>query len=139
MDSRRESDGSRSLGSVVRDLSDDLRTLLRAEIALAKLEIRESVTGMGAAAGMFGVAAFLLTIAGVLLIVTLVLVLALWLPAWAATLILSVLLVIGAVLLILAGKNKMKRTSIAPTGTIDSVRTDFRVMRGSVRRESEHR
>ena len=133
-------DEGRSLGSVIRDLSDDLRTLLRAEIALAKLEIKDTLAGMGGAAAMFGVAAFLLVIAGALLIVTLVLVLAIWLPAWASTLILAVLLIIGAGLLVVAGKNRLKRTSLAPTATIDSVRADFEVMRGSVGRDSiEHR
>lgn len=125
----------RSLGAVVRDLVDDIRTLIRSEIALAKLEIRNSIAGVGGAAGMFTVAGFMAAIAGLLLIVTLILVLALWMPAWVATLIVAILLLAGAGALVFAGKNRLQRTAVVPAATIESVRTDLEAMRGSARRD----
>ncbi|MET9023853.1 phage holin family protein [Actinopolymorpha sp. NPDC004070] len=48
----------RSLGQLVADASRDLSTLLRGEIELAKVELKESATAAGKGAGMFGGAAF---------------------------------------------------------------------------------
>lgn len=127
----------RSIGSVIRDLTDDLRTLLRAEIALAKLEIKQSLAGVGGATAMFAGAGFLAAMAGVLLIVTLILVLALWMPAWAATLIVAILMLIGAGLFAFAGKKKLERTTLTPTATIESVRTDIETVRAGMRRDTD--
>jgi Putative Actinobacterial Holin-X, holin superfamily III len=49
----------RSLGQLVASASRDLSTLVRDEIALAKAELKESVTAAGIGAGLFGAAAFL--------------------------------------------------------------------------------
>lgn len=126
---------TRTLGTIVRDLSDDLRTLLRAEIALAKLEIKQSLTGFGGATAMFAVAAFLGLIAGALFIVTIILVLALWLPHWAATLIVMLLVLAMAFALVVMGKRRMQATSFAPTATIESVKADVESVRAGVRRD----
>lgn len=125
---------ARSLGTIVRDLSDDLRTLLRAEIALAKLELKASFMGLGGAAAMFGVAAFLALIAAVLLIVTLILVLGLWMPHWLATLLVALLVLGVAGALVYLGKKRLSRTHLAPTDTINSVRGDIEAVRSGVRR-----
>lgn len=126
---------SRTLGTIVRDLSDDFRTLLRSEIALAKLEIRQSLTGFGGAAAMFAAAAFLGLIAGALFIVTVILVLAIWLPHWAATLIVLMLVLLLAGILVIMGKRRMQRTKLAPEATIESVKTDVETLRAGVRRD----
>lgn len=126
---------TRTLGTIVRDLSDDFRTLLRAEIALAKLELRQSLTGLGGAAAMFAAAAFLAAIGGALLIVTVILVLALWMPHWLASLIVTLLVLVLAVILVVMGKRRMQRTSLTPAATIESVKADVETVRSGVRRD----
>ena len=77
----------RSLGEVVSDLSTDLSTLMKQEVALAKAELKDEVTKVGKGAGMLGGAGF----AGwfVLLFLSLALMFLLdnWLPVEAAALI----------------------------------------------------
>ena len=48
-----ESDGRRSIGELLSDVSADVTTLLRQEVALAKAEVRQSVSSAGKGVGMF--------------------------------------------------------------------------------------
>lgn len=48
----------RSLGDLMRQISEDLSGLMRQEIALAKAELRQEGTKAGKAAGLFGGAGF---------------------------------------------------------------------------------
>ena len=49
-----ESTDQRSLGQVVSDLSTDLSTLMKQEVQLAKVELKEEVGKVGKGAGMLG-------------------------------------------------------------------------------------
>ncbi len=46
-------DGRRSIGELLSDVSQDVTTLLRQEVALAKAEVRQSVSSAGKGVGMF--------------------------------------------------------------------------------------
>src|SRR6185369_2923363 len=78
-----------SVGSLIRGILNDLRTLIREEIALARVEIREQAGRAKAAALSFGIAAAALAFGGIFLLVALALGLAYligW-PAWTGFLI----------------------------------------------------
>ena len=47
-----ESDNRRSIGELLSDVSQDITTLLRQEVALAKAEVKQSVTNAGKGVGM---------------------------------------------------------------------------------------
>src|SRR5256885_4991774 len=54
-----EADTERSLGTIIKDLTADLSMLFRSEIALLKLEIKDTVAKLGGGIGMFAAAVFL--------------------------------------------------------------------------------
>lgn len=83
-------------GEAVKAVAQDATALVRAEIALAKAEVASSVQAKGMGAGLLvgAAAAGWLAVQGLLL--TLGFVLALFLPGWAAALIVTVLLLVLA-------------------------------------------
>lgn len=127
----------RSLGGLFRGLTEDLSTLVRSEIALAKLELKQAVTKLGGAGAMFAAALFFALCALAFLFVTLILVLALFMPAWVATLIVAVVLLISAVVLVLQGKKKLKGLSFVPATAIASVKTDIQTIKQEMSRSRE--
>lgn len=121
----------RSLGTLFRELTQDLSTLFRSEIALAKLEMKQSVTRLGVGGVFFALAAFAALGASVLLVVVAILVLALWMPAWAATLIIAVLMLIGAAVFVMLGRKKMQNLDFRPEATIENVKADLQTIKGA--------
>ena len=119
----------RSLGEIVKGLMADFSTLIRSEIALAKLEMRESVKRLGIGGVYFAVAGVLALTGLVLLIVVLILVLAIWLQTWAATLIVALLLFAAAGLLVYLGRNKFTNLELVPKASVESVKTDINSLR----------
>src|SRR5687767_14066988 len=83
-----------SLGGLIRGIMYDLRTLVREEIALARVEIREQVGHARAAAISFGMAAGALLIGGVFLLAAVAMGIADLLnwPVWSGFLVVAVLL-----------------------------------------------
>ena len=112
-----ESDGRRSIGELLSDVSQDVTTLLRQEVALAKAEVKQSVSSAGKGVGMFagaGVSGHM-----VLLFVSI----AGWWGlgdgigrAWAALVVAVVWAVIGAVLALM-GKKELKTVGGVPQTT----------------------
>jgi uncharacterized membrane protein YqjE len=64
-------DSDASIGALVAGIQQDITTLVRGEVELAKAELRESAGRAGAGAGMLGAAAFLVLLAVVLLSIAL--------------------------------------------------------------------
>ena len=99
---------TRSLGEIVGDISQDLSTLVRQEIDLAKSEAKQEVAKVGKGAGMFGGAA----VAGLMLLIFLSLALTFlldnWMPLELAALIVAVLWGIVTAVLALQGRNQIK-------------------------------
>jgi len=54
-----DDDDYRSLGTIFKDLSADISTLFRSEIALLKLEVKDTVAKLGGGTAMFAGALFL--------------------------------------------------------------------------------
>ena len=75
------------------------------ELAKAELAAKGKAAGVGA--GLFGAAGLLGFFGAAVLITTAILALALVLPAWAAALIVGVVLLVAAGIAALAGKNKV--------------------------------
>jgi uncharacterized membrane protein YqjE len=128
------SDPERTLGTIVRGLTEDLSTLFRSEIALAKLELKETVAKLGGGIGLFAGALFCLLFGLAFLLVTLILVLALWMPAWAAALIVAVVLFLVAGVLAMMGKKKFSGIEFVPTETINSIKTDVDTIKADIQR-----
>ena len=114
----------RSLGELFSELSRQLSTLFRQEVALAKAEMKQKGTEAGKDIGMMA-AGGALAYAGLLaLIAAAIIALANVIPWWASALIVGVVVLgIGAVL-IQTGMSALKESGIAPTQTIESVKED---------------
>jgi uncharacterized membrane protein YqjE len=114
------------LGDLVKELSSQVSTLVRQEVELAKAEVGEKGKKAGVGAGMFGGAG----VAGLLMLGSLtafaILVLQIFLPEWAAALIVTAVWAAVAAVLAQKGRQKMQEMGTpAPKQTIDSVKEDI--------------
>jgi hypothetical protein len=132
-------DDDRSLGTVVKELTADLSTLFRSEIALLKLEIKDTVAKLSGGTAMFLGAAFLGVFGIGFLFVTIVLGLVrLGVPAWLSTLVVTVALFIGAAVLAMMGKKKFAAVQFVPTESIKQIKTDIESIKADIARAWSH-
>jgi hypothetical protein len=114
-----------STGELLKELSREISQLVREEIALAKAEMTEKGKKAGIGAGMLSAAAVLGLAAVGGSMAVLILLLDSWMPAWLATLIVTLVYAGAAGLLALRGKKRISEaTPPAPTQTIESVKED---------------
>jgi uncharacterized membrane protein YqjE len=125
----------RSLGTIIKDLTADLSNLFRSEIALLKLEIKESVAKLGTGGAMLAAALFLGLFGLAFLFVTITLgLVALGVPAWLSSLIVTIVLLGTAAVLVLMGTKKMKGVSFVPSDSIDHIKGDIETLKADVAR-----
>jgi len=112
----------RTLGQLVAQASDDLSELVRAEIALAKAELRVDAKNAAVGGGLFGAAGYLGVLASVTAVITIAYALvAAGLRPWAAFLIVTAVLLVIAGILALIGRSRIKKVS-PPERTIRSTK-----------------
>lgn len=114
----------RSLGELFSTLANQTSALVRQEVDLARTEMTQKVSSLGRDAGIIGAGAVLALGAFGALVATLIVVLDIWLPLWAAALIVAVVLGIIGFVLIQQGLNAIKRIDPAPRTTIATLRDD---------------
>ena len=120
---RHEDVGEVSLGQLVGDVTRDLSTLMRQELALARAELKEEVSKSAKGAGALGGAGF----AGYMTV--LFLSIALWWAlshvvghSWSA-LIVAVIWGIVAAVLAAMGRRKFREVNPTPERTVDTLKT----------------
>ncbi len=109
---------ARTLGQLVADVSKDVSTILRDEIALAKAELTGGAKSIGKGAAFLGVAAFLGLLGLIFLFHTFAQVIAVWLPVWAGYLIVTGVLFVVAAVLALIGKRAITSAETKPERAI---------------------
>ena len=116
----------RSTGDLLKDLAQDASALMKSELELARAEAAEKGRKAGAGAALFGGAALLGLLGAGAFTAFLIVALAIVLPAWAAALIVAVvLLAIGGVLGA-AGKRQLSKAGPpVPTVAIASMKEDL--------------
>ena len=125
----------RTLGTIIKDLTADLSLLLRSEVALFKLEIKEAIAKLGTGGGLLAGAAFLALIGLAFLFVTITLgLVALGVPAWLSALIVTLTLFAAAAILGFMGKKKLGTVNFVPTEAIDHVKADIDTLKADVAR-----
>lgn len=125
----------RSLGNIIKDLTADLSTLFHSEIALLKLEIKDTFTKLGSGAALFAGALCLALIGLAFLFVTITLgLVALGVPAWLSSLIVMILLFIGAGVLAMMGKKKLAAVKFVPDATIEHIKSDIESIKADIDR-----
>jgi hypothetical protein len=123
-----------SVGDLLGQVTRDLSTLMRQEVALAKAEVREEAVKAARAGGMLGAAGF----AGYMVLVFASV--AAWqglaevMPSgWAALIVTAVWAVTGAVLFVL-GRQRMREVNPKPERTVETVSEVPGTLKGAVRR-----
>jgi VIT1/CCC1 family predicted Fe2+/Mn2+ transporter len=115
----------RPLGEVAKELTSDLSLLVRQEIELAKAEMAEKGRTAAPGLGMFGGAGIVALCAAGALTAFLVLVFSLFLPDWAAALIVGAVLAAVAYVLIKQGKERVADAGKpVPEPSIETVKED---------------
>ena len=113
-----------SISTLIRGILNDLRTLIREEIALARVEIREQAGRAKAAAFSFGIAAAALLFGGVFLLVAIALGIASlfgW-PAWTGFLIVALLLCAGGFFTLSTGRRLLANVHGIPEQTVTTLK-----------------
>jgi uncharacterized membrane protein YqjE len=115
----------RSLGELLRQLSQETTQLVHQELELAKAELQQKGKQAGAGAGMFGGAGALGLAALGALTACFILALNAIMPAWLAALLVAVVYGIVAFVLVKQGQAKMKQAGPpVPEQTIETVKED---------------
>lgn len=113
-------DGQPTIGNLVKEATASASTLFRAEVKLAKSELIGEAKKAGAGSGLMIVSAVLLLYASLFFFVFLGFLLAIWLPEWAAFLIVFALL-LGVALAGIGIGYYLFRKLRKPEKTIESV------------------
>ncbi|MEU4672356.1 phage holin family protein [Amycolatopsis sp. NPDC023774] len=124
----------RSVGELISDLTDQVKRLVRDEVRLGVLELKQKSTRMGVGAGLFGAAGLVALFGAGALVAAAIMALALVLPGWASALVVAGALFVVAGIVALVGRTQIKNaTPPVPTEAIEGVREDVEVVRQEVR------
>jgi hypothetical protein len=128
-------DADRSLGTIIKELMENISTLFRSEIALVKLEFKDTVAKLGGGIGLFAGALFLAFVGVAFLFVTIVLgLVALGVPPWLSALIVAVVLFVIAGLLAMMGKKKFAAVQFVPTQSVEQIKSDIETIKSDIAR-----
>jgi uncharacterized membrane protein YqjE len=102
---------SRSLGEIVSDVTEDISTLIKQELDLAKTELKQELAQAGKGAGLLGGAGVAGHLVLVFLSLTLMFLLDDWMPLEVAALIVTVIWAVAAGVLALVGKKAVQQSN----------------------------
>jgi len=128
-------DSDRTIGTIVKELMENISTLLRSEFALLKWELKDTATKLGSGAAMFAGAAFVALFGLGFLFVTILLVLVRFgVPAWVSALIVTVVLFAAAGVLAIIGKKKFAAAEFVPRESVEQIRSDIETIKSDIAR-----
>lgn len=113
-----------SVGRLLVQLSEQSSRLVRDELALAQIEIKDTVKHAGVGVGLFSAAGVLALFGVGALVATAIIALALVLPLWLSALIVTLVLFVAAGVAGLLGRKQVQQASPTPERTIENVRRD---------------
>jgi Putative Actinobacterial Holin-X, holin superfamily III len=124
----------RSLGELFQELSQDTSALIRQEMALARTEMSDRISAFGRDAAMMGAGGVLIHVA--LLAATAAFIMGLvqlGVQGWLSALIVAVVYAIGGGVVIMSARAAMKRRSLAPVETVDSLKETAQWLKNQTR------
>jgi uncharacterized membrane protein YqjE len=121
-------EGEPSLGDLVMELTDDLSSLVRKEVDLAKVELQENLKE-GAAAGGKVAAGGMVAYAGLLFILAAVAIVLgqWWANYWLAAAVVGLVTAIIGGVMLNGGLNQLKQVSLVPHKAIASLERDAKM------------
>jgi hypothetical protein len=114
------------MGSLVREIAEDLSTLLRQELELAKVETKQEVGKVGRAGAVYGGAGLAGWATVLFASLAVMFALAALMPLGWAAFILAVIWGATAAVLFVAGRNRMRAVNFMPEKTVETVKEDVR-------------
>jgi hypothetical protein len=123
-----------STADLISRATDQLSTLVRDELALARAELTAKGKRAGLGGGLFGVAAVLALYGlGLILALAVVLLDLVW-PVWLAVLVVTVVVLVGTGVATLAGRAQLRRAvPPVPTQAAAGIAADVRTVTDAVR------
>lgn len=118
---RSEAEG---IGSIISGLLKDLQDLVRAEVQLAKTELREDASAAGKAIAAIAGGALVGLVGFIFIMLAVTYLLNRWFPDWVSALIVGVVLALVALMLVMNGKSKLSAASLKPEQTIATLKED---------------
>jgi len=118
-------DGDPSLGQLVMGLTDDITTLVRKEVELAKAELQENIQESAKAGGMIA-AGGMVAYAGLLLILGAIAILLgdWWDNYWLGAAVVGIITGVIGWFMLNGGLKQLKQVSLVPHKTISSLQSD---------------
>ena len=117
-------DGDKSVGELFAELAHDTSTLIRKEIELAKAEISQNAAVMTAGAVSLAIGGLIALLGVQALVAAAVLVLALWIDAWLAALIVGGGLAAIGGLVAMSALKRLKLRNLTPRRTLETLKDD---------------
>ena len=113
-----------SIGGLLRGILTDVKMLIREEIALARVELREQAGRARAAAISFGMAAAALVFGGTFLLIAIATAIADLLnwPVWAGFLVVAVLLGLAGFVMLASGRKQLQQVHAVPQETMSTLK-----------------
>jgi membrane protein implicated in regulation of membrane protease activity len=113
-----------SIGGLVRGILNDLRELVREEIALARVEVRDTAGRAKLAAASLGAAVVALAFGGTFLLIAVAAGIAdlfNW-PVWAGFLVVALLLSVAGAVMFAAGRKRLRTIQPVPEQTVQTLK-----------------
>ena len=124
----------RTFGELAKSLSEDVSTLVRQELALARAEMTQKGKRAGIGLGMFGAAGVIaLAAVGALTAFFILALSEAGLDGWLAALIVTVVYAAAGGAIIMSGRAAMKRRSLTPVETVDSIKETAQWLKNQTR------
>jgi dipeptide/tripeptide permease len=109
-----------SFGQLFANVTQSVGTLMRKELELARVEMRDKVSNSGKDAAMLAIGGAILFAGFLVALIAAVAALALVLPVWAAALLVAAVVMIIGGILFTVGMQRLKKTDLKPTQAITS-------------------
>jgi uncharacterized membrane protein YqjE len=123
----------RSVSDVVQDIFRNVQEMVRSEIRLAKVEIREETRRAVTSSALIAAGAVGALSAYIFLLWTAAYALSTRMPVWGATLIVAVVMAAVAAVLLVGGIRKAKRIQPIPERTVESLRENLEWIKQSTK------
>lgn len=114
----------RSIGELFADLAGETATLVRQEVALAKVELSNKASRMGKNAGRLAVGGAIAYAALLAFLAAVIILLGNVVPLWAAALIVAVVVGIIAAVMISNAMTALKQADLTPRQTVETLKED---------------
>ena len=133
-DTARPAAADRPIPELIKDLTDEMKALVRDELELVRLEVAKKGKKAGESAGYFGATTLLGLGAFFALTITLIAALAHLVPIWLSALIVTIAYGAGAAFSALRGKQRLEEVAALPSHSAQSVKRDVAAVRAGVER-----